>query len=413
MKKRLLFVGVFLALVAASTSAAELKIFNTAPGNQYVWSTMNGYNVSAISDDGTTIYANVGTKATAIVVETGAELFNSGANSYARGFGLWDGNGGQYTWVASVGFNVTGANPPKAYWHRVTGAPGGRLRNSSNVTDTVVPAAINSVSMDYDSGDGWMVGHGMAGSIGNGVAWKITTGNLNTVVAAWEQNLGSSVTNGGLNGVSNAGIAAGVSTTSGAVLANLNSNTPGSVTAIPKFAGGSAGSADAISAGAKLGDSPAGYAGGYFAPSGTTDTKHAFRYALGSATSEQLFPIGGDIPGIVQEARVLDISDNGIAVGFSFAAGGPGNIAAIWLPGATTAVSLESIMNETMPEGIARLSCAVSITAVPNSAGAYTIAGQAVREDGTTGAFVATVLPEPATLGLLALGGLLMSRRRR
>ena len=422
MKKCILLAGVLLAVIAVGASAAELKIFNTLPGSQWLYNnTTQGYNVSALSDDGTTIFAQVGNKATAITVATGANLFQLAANTHSRGFAKWDGNGGSFTWITSMGFETTGANPVKAGWTRQTGSlgAGNRLRNSAGTIGVTTPAVTNGASIDFDSGDGWMVGHGMGASLGKGVAWRVAVGNMSSTTAVWEQAMGTSVSNGGLNDVSNAGIAVGVHNDPfgspadmGAVLADLNSNTAGSMTDIVAYPGADAnsGAATGISANAALGATPTGYAGGFFKTSGW---RNAFRLdlALGTGTAAtQLLPIDGSYAGN-DEAEVFDVSNNGIAVGYDLAGGV--RTAAVWLPGATTAISLESLMNETMPANITDLLYAVSITPVPNIDGAYTIAGQAITDAGLKQAFVATILPEPATLGFLALGGLFLSRRRR
>jgi hypothetical protein len=291
--------------------------------------------------------------------------------------------------------------------------------NPTSGGNVIVPSAFNSVSMDYTTGNGWVVGHANAsGFAGKGMAHKLTAGNLavGTGASTWEQSLGNSTTNGGLNGVSNAGVGVGVSSTQGAVLADLNNNTAGSIVDIAGFAGADAGSGAAygVSANATVVGTTTGFVGGYFKKSAW---RHAFILDLttgtGTAATELLSIDGSYVSG--DESEVFDVSNNGIAVGYDLAAGG-NKVAAVWLPGSTQAVSLQSIMNETMPidGSISRLSAIVSITADPNVNGAYTVAGQAVMSDATTRAFVATLnVPEPATLSLLALGGLFLARRRR
>lgn len=408
--------------VTTGALASDIKFFVTGPGIQFNWSVHNGFNVAGISDDGTQIVATssslLGTpKVITIDVATGATVTQWAGNSFARGFGLWSGDGSTSNVIVGAGYNSTGQNNPKAYFGRVP-TNLGILKDITNNNAVCVPALVNNVSVDFATGNGWMVGKGIGVAAGHGMAWRITAGNITNVLAAWQQNGSlyedSQTSSGGceLNGVSNAGIAAAKDGQHGAALVNLNlNNNTDSFFDIPPFAGGLGGVANAISAGAVFGETPAGYAGGYFSipfVDTNTDGKRAFRYALGSAISEELFPIGGDILDVKQEANILDISDNGIAVGYSNAAGGPGNVAAIWLPGVPTAYAAQDLLASegvSLPEGYSRLTVVTSITAVPNGEGLYSIAGQAMKDDGNTEAFVATITGQvpctpPATPGL-------------
>ncbi len=425
MRKSILTAALLFTVIAVSASAVQITTIGSITGTQYASNGTDGYNVAGLSDDGNLVACSSDTAARFYNVSTGTWSSSLGATSFLHGLGVWAGDG-TYSVFLNVGSKASAANPLVSRVGRTTssGAPFSGLGylkpNPTTGGNVIVPSAFNSVSIDYATGNGWVVGHANnAGFRGKGMAHRITAGNLavGSGASTWEQLLGDSTTNGGLNGVSNAGVGVGLSNTLGPILADLNNNTAGSIKDIVAYAGADAagGAATGVSANATVNGSVSGtgFVGGFFKSGGW---RHGFLLDLASGddgVATELFPIDGVYGGAGEETEVFDVSNNGIAVGYDLAGGV--KTAAVWLPGSTQAVSLVSIMNETLPSdgSISGLSAIVSITAEPNANGAYTVAGQAIMSDFTSRAFVATILPEPATLAFLALGGLVMLRRRR
>lgn len=412
MRRGLLFSIVVLAMVTASASAVDITVINSLPGSLYASNGTDGYNVAGLSDDGLKV---------ACTSDTAARYWDMAANNWSasllatamsHGVATWVGDG-SYNTINAVGYKASAANPIQLKWNR--NGPAGIHGGGYLKVDTFncIPSSFNSVTVDYNSGTGWLVGH-LNSSTGKGVAYKLAAGNVGSLT--WSAALGTSYSNGGLNGASNAGVVVGQSNSLGPIMADADH--AGAVLDITPFAGADAagGSGIAVSANATLFGTTAGYVGGYFK---TSAWRNAFRSDLSlgtAAAATRLLPVDGAYNGTGDEAEAFDVSNNGIAIGYDNVGGV--KTAVVWLPGATQAVTLQSIMLETLPadNSISRLSAAVSITADPKLVGGkqvYTIAGQAVLAAGGTTGFVATILPEPATLGFLVLGSMALLRRRR
>ncbi len=124
-------------------------------------------------------------------------------------------------------------------------------------------------------------------------------------------------------------------------------------------------------------------------------------------TYTRLYPFGYD-PTKVQQSNALDVANDGTAVGFSFGDGVTS--AAVWAAGSDQAILLYDWLVDLGVDmsGWDSLTHALAI-----SEDGLTIAGQGNLAGGGGAAAFVAVVPEPATLSFLALGGLALLRRRR
>jgi len=149
-----------------------------------------------------------------------------------------------------------------------------------------------------------------------------------------------------------------------------------------------------------------------------------FRWKMGDANSEKLTMIPGVVSGTV--CLPYDIADDGTAVGQSYVddsnmtGGLAGNhdTATIWFPGQTVGTRILDVL---MAAGldvsnVRALGRTYGIAALGN--GQYALSGEgSFWLDKDAGTYEArawyAVIPEPATLGFMVLGGLALIRRRR
>jgi len=143
----------------------------------------------------------------------------------------------------------------------------------------------------------------------------------------------------------------------------------------------------------------------------------AFRWCCDTPNSELLEPVEG-INAVFDgtaSAVALDITPDGFAVGYDWPADTLIERAAIWFPGETKARLLLPYMELCGVDttGWDSLERAYSTTLVGSN---YVISGNGTYEGQLRGFYVViptTIMPEPASLGLLTLGGMALLRRRR
>lgn len=79
---------------------------------------------------------------------------------------------------------------------------------------------------------------------------------------------------------------------------------------------------------------------------GTTDLGHGFRYNISAGTTQELFPVGGDIVGVQQQSSGIDVGDNGTVVGYSLnSTFTPTTQAAIWRGSNTSGELLQNVLS--------------------------------------------------------------------
>lgn len=400
----LLVLGIVTAGASGAMSLAQLPVTNSGTNNANLPS---GYHVQGITDDGAYVVAtadavNTYNNADGIMVikvsDLSTAVYRPKVATSGRGIAM-----------APGGLMIAGAVGSNGALARAYDAGLGAnyyLNTSTGGGSETLVAVQNALSVDPATGDGWLVGSRTHNKGPEACAWKYVGGVKTNINAFWQKQ-GIGVTD--LNGVSNTGLAVGNDSDGNrAIYANVASN--GNVTAIPLFVG-----ATGVGQGNGMAANGA-FASGYMVPGGSDDGLHAFRFDVVANSTSQLFPAGGDIAGLIQQANALDIANDGTAGGFTYdgkyADGTPfsGYRATVWLGGSTSGVLLEDLLaaGGVGLGGFSYLERIVSVTA-----DGKTFAGRGVlTSDGSYRGFVVTI-PEPATIGFLALGGLALLRRRR
>ncbi len=284
------------------------------------------------------------------------------------------------------------------------GLGGARLRHSGATnTHHTQPGNWNTISLNAD-GDGWIVGTRYAAN--NFLGWQVTGGVVNdTAVADAHVYPGNNV----LNGVSHTGMAIGNWRSTDpswdkAFVVDLNDIANRRALDLSQVGNVNRGQGNAVSDNGL-------FAGGY-AFVDDANSLNGFRLEIASdfpaqdGTYTRLLPYGYD-PNLGQQSNVFDMADDGMAVGSSFTTR---QDAAVWLAGSDQAILLYDWLVDLGVDmsGWDSLNRAVSV-----SADGLTIAGLGTLAGGGGAAAFVAVVPEPATLSFLALGGLALLRRRR
>lgn len=275
---------------------------------------------------------------------------------------------------------------------------------------------MNSMAMDAN-GNGWLVGEAEKSARLQGQAWQITGGVVNAN-AAWAKKIAGGKVK--LQGMSVAGLAVGTDSKAGRA-----GSTDGPVIA-QVAAGGTGwiinpwpGALDTKGQGHGISNN-AVWATGYFNEGATVDPLHGFRNVVATNTTEELFPVGYDVAQY-QLSFGADAANDGDVVGYTYnAIAGPegyvqpGYRATIWFSSCSSGQGymVEQILMDLgvdiYAEGFEYLERVTGI-----SDDGTMVTGRAVRaSDGAYVGYVA-VIPEPATMSFLALGGLALLRRRR
>ena len=426
MMKRMAIVGATLAAVASVACGAQL--INIAP----LSTATNAASVAAcLSQDGlyvggrttdpydnnyTAGYYNLSTSTWTTVVN--GTTPNSGVIT-----GVAHVSGG--TFLASGNMNDTGnrvyttANQFGKY--TTNGSNGSSFFAPSSET-MVGNANLKTYPMDAASSarsnaagtDSWITGSHAQGTNGKGnqegYIWKSSTG-----ATAYTTILGRNNTRVTMVSVSSTGRAVGydaytASQTAGYVDATSGTTTLKAVGLVPGYDSTGASFAWGIS---ENGD----YITGYQKTTSTTRPQ-GFVWKVGTQNATLLPDINGNVNDNSCQGYPVAVADDGCAVGYGYyASASPTNWATIWLPGATKAQKLADLA---AAQGInlTGWNLGNTATAIEKIGNHYYVSGTgSYTSNGTNyytrGYVLVLDVPEPATMGLLALGGVAMLRRRR
>lgn len=330
-----------------------------------------------------------------VATGTLTQLAIKSGHSAVRGVATWSGGGPVSSVVEVSNASTISARTP-------SGNP--YLYNSAGTTNGV-PGSHNTVSLD-SNGNGWIVG-GIHNS-NNAAAWRVT-GGVVAGNAVWDKAVYGGVER--LNGVSHTGMAVGTWNSGGrAYLANVAADTRRSLNfgqiSTQNVSQGNAMSNNGLWAGGYVNVDDANSLNGWRLQISPTFPAANPDPTLSDGIYTRLLPVGYDSTK-AQASNVFGIADDGTAAGYSYDPATSYH-ATLWPAGSNQGVLLWDILTSLGVDlsGWTKLERVISI-----SADGLTVAGRGVRVGGADAAFVA-VIPEPATMVLLALGGLMLRRRR-
>ena len=425
MMKRTLIVGAVLAAVASVACGAQLIAIAPLSTATNATSTAVGISQDGLYVGGRTTdpydgnqsagYYNLSTSTWTTVKTTNGTLVGVPASGYCVSpahvaastsvyvAGNMNDNGSRtYTTSNQYGRWYTSGNTAGNF------SPGSSTMVGDAGLKTYTQNSGQSCRATADGTDAWITGTNSQGTTNKGAnafIWKQSTGN-NVYTTITGRNSGTKVT---MCSVASNGRAVGydsytVARTAGYVDATNGSTQLQAVGLVPGYNASQDSYAWGISEN-----------GNYITGRQTTTTTtrpHAFLWKVGDATATILPDLNGNVndsAGADQEWGGA-VADDGCVVGYAWLSGISKN-AAIWFPGTTKAQLLWDVATAAGIDLTGWTTLGTGAAGIEKVGNQYYITGNGTYNGYARGYVL--VIPEPATMALLALGGLAMLRRRR
>lgn len=421
MMKRMLIVSIALAVVASSAMAAS--IIRLDPLSTATGATTSGYMISQsgryVGGSTTDPYDGlISAGLYDLSTSTWTTIPNSDKTAPLSGIvtGVAHVTGGSLYAAGNMNDNANRtygqANQFGRPYNGTTGSTGNfsptsdTMVGQANYKDYVAPSG-NSVRSTADGTDSWICAHHSQGANSKGneaYIYKGSTGNTAYATA----NSGRNNTKLILSGISSTGRAVGYDAFSAARTAcYVEAGAGGTVTAlavglVPNYASNQNSIAWGIS-------DDGAYITGYQKTTLTTRPQ-AFLWHVGDANATLLPDLNGTVNNNSYQSFASAVANDGTVVGYTWVSGVTKN-ACVWFPGAAKPDLLWDIAVAQGIDLTGWTTLGTGAASIEKLGTQYYILGNGTY-NGAARAFV-LVIPEPATLGLLAFGGLAMLRRRR